>query len=139
MKHLKFIKYLMLAVLGLGLVFTSCDDEEGGESKKEAVQGLYNMDAVNSGRKFFKEYNEAADYQTKIIAASPYIVTMIAKRDDKAYESSFWVGVAAEKFNLGDDLDKASTMVDQLQDIRDVWASASNEQTTAPEGSGTTE
>lgn len=136
MKHLKFVKFLVLAVLGLGLGFSSCNDEEGGESKADVVKGLYNMDAVSEGRNFYKSYNDPDKSDAeKIILAASSATKLYANKDDKVYETSFWVGVAAEKFQLGDDLDEASKKLDQLQELRDVISSSTKEPTETPEGS----
>lgn len=132
MKHLKFVKFLVLAVLGLGLGFTSCDDEDsnsGGSST--TMSDVYNQEAVNQGIAFYGAYENAPDVASKVLAAAPYAMVVMQKKDDKVYESSFWVGVAAAKFGYTDNLDKAAQMVDQLGDIKDIWASAS----TTPEGS----
>ena len=114
MKNLKFWSLLMALVFGLSFGVTSCGDDDDDESSSSSSTS-YDDSAISAGESFYEAYEEG-NYVNCIAPVTSYITN----RSDASYNASFWVGVAAAKYDCEDNLTKAEGYVDQLGELKDM-------------------
>lgn len=127
MKHLRFLAYLTMMVAGLNFGLASCDDEdeEVSTDKVEAEEVPDTKEGgIMVGESFYQYYacavKEGKGQLTKtsiiIFAMSPY---QGGRGED--YKTGFFIGIAAQKYGLTNDLEKASEYVDELSELRTLF------------------
>lgn len=123
MRQLRFLTFLMMMFLGLNLGFVSCGDEDEETTETSEIQDT-KEGGVSTGESFYQYYAGAVrngkGEMTKASLLVVYLSSYNGKSED--FQTGFFTGMAAKKYDLTNDLEKVSEYVGELDELKSLFS-----------------